>query len=81
VVLADGKDDRLADLAADRVAQRMFEEGFAENLVGGFGEETLLELAVLISLLTLRAIFVGELNKEALVGEQLGSDIAAGVNN
>jgi hypothetical protein len=47
VVLADGEDDGLADLAADRVAQGVFQEGLAEELVGGFGEEALLELALL----------------------------------
>ena len=51
VVLADGEDDRLADLAADRIAQGIFQKGLAEELVGGLGEEALLELALLEGLL------------------------------
>ena len=34
VILADGEDDGLADLAADRIAQRIFEKGLAEELIG-----------------------------------------------
>jgi hypothetical protein len=37
----------LADFAADRVAQRVLQKGLAEELVGGFGEEALLEFALL----------------------------------
>jgi hypothetical protein len=35
VPLADGKDDRLADFAADRVAQGVLKERLAEDLVSG----------------------------------------------
>ena len=55
VVLADGEDDRLADLAADRVAQGVLQEGLAEELVGRVGEEALLELALLEGLLLVLA--------------------------
>ena len=55
VVLADGEDDRLADLAADRIAQGVLEERLAEELVGGVGEEALLELALLEGLLLVLA--------------------------
>ena len=40
VILADGEDDRLADLPANRVVQRVFQEGLAEERIGGIGEET-----------------------------------------
>ena len=55
VVLADGEDDRLADLAADRVAQGVFQERLAEDCVGRAGEEPLLELALLVRLLLVLA--------------------------
>ncbi len=71
MVLADGEDDRLADLAADRIAQGVLEEGLAEELVGGVGEEALLELALLEGLLLVLARVVGERDDEALFGEQL----------
>jgi hypothetical protein len=60
VVLADGEDDRLADFAADRVAQGVFQKGLAQELVGGVGEETLLELALLEGLLLVLAAVIGE---------------------
>ena len=34
VILADSKDDGLADLATDRIAKGVFQEGLAEELVG-----------------------------------------------
>ena len=55
MVLADRKDDGLADFAADRVAQGVFQKGLAEELVGGIGKETLLELALLEGLLLIFA--------------------------
>ena len=64
VVLADREDDRLADLPADRIAQGVFQEGLAEELVGGVGEEALLELALLESLLLVFAGIVLELDDE-----------------
>ena len=81
VVLADGEDDGLADLAADRIAQGVFEEGLAEELVGGVGEEALLELALLEGLLLVLAVVVGERDDEALFGEQFGGDLGAGIHH
>ena len=81
VVLADGEDDGLADLAADRIAQGVFQKGLAEELVGGVGEEALLELALLEGLLLVFAGVVGERDDEALFGKQLGGDLGAGIHH
>ena len=64
-MLADREDDGLADLSADRVAQGVFEKGFAEELVGGVGEETLFELALLVGFLLILAGVIGERGDEA----------------
>ena len=45
-MLTDGKDDGFSNLAADRIAQRIFEKCFAEELVGGFGEKTFFKLSL-----------------------------------
>jgi hypothetical protein len=50
MMLADREDDRLT-LAADRVAQGILQKYIAEHLIGGFGKEAFLELALLIDLL------------------------------
>jgi hypothetical protein len=50
VVLADGEDDGFAELAADGVAQAIFEEGFAETAVGGFEKKRFSKLALLEAL-------------------------------
>ena len=81
VVLADGEDDGLADLPADRIAQGVFQEGLAEELVGGVGEEALLELALLEGLLLVFAGIVGERDDEALFGKQFGGDLGAGIHH
>jgi len=47
------------------VAQSILEEGLAEELVGGVGEETLFELALLEGLLLILAGVVGERDDEA----------------
>lgn len=59
VVLADGKDDCLAEFARHRVAQSMFEEGLAENVVGRVGEELLFEIPPAESLFDFDAVLVG----------------------
>jgi hypothetical protein len=41
------EEDRLPDLPADRIRQGVFEEGVAEEPVGGFGEESLFEFPFL----------------------------------
>ena len=81
VVLADGEDDRLADLAADRIAQGILQKGLAEELVGGFGEEALLELALLVNLLLVFACVILELDDEALFGKKLRGDLGAGIDH
>ncbi len=81
VVLADGKDDRLADLAADRIAQGIFQKRLAEKLVGGVGEKALLELALLEGLLLVIAGVIGDGDDEALFRKQFGGDLGAGVHH
>jgi hypothetical protein len=73
--LADGEDDGLADLPADRIAQGVFQVGIAEELVGGVGEKAFLELALLERLLLVLARVVGERDDEALFGKQFGGDL------
>ena len=41
VILTNGEDDGFANLAADRIAVRMFQKCFAEKLVGGIGKEVI----------------------------------------
>ncbi|MCG3768872.1 MAG: hypothetical protein JW394_0993 [Nitrospira sp.] len=67
VVLADGEDDGLADLAADRIAQGIFEKGFTEELISGYREKPSFKLALLESLIVVIAFVVFERNNEALV--------------
>ena len=81
VVLADSKDDGLADLPADRVAQGVFQKRLAQQLVGVVGKEALLELALLEGLLLVLASVIGEGNDEALLREQRGGDFGAGVDH
>src|SRR5712691_898452 len=81
VILADSEDDGLADLAADRIAQGIFQKGLAEQLVRGVGEEALLELALLEGLLLVFAGIVGERDDEALFGKQFGGDLGAGIHH
>ena len=51
VILADGEDDGLANLAAYRVAQGIFQKRLAEEFVGGLGEEPFFKLALLVGFL------------------------------
>ena len=81
VVLADREDDRLADFSAHRVAQRVFEEGLAQKLVGGLGEEALLEFALLEGFLLVFAGVVGEGDDEAFLGQQFRGDVGARVDH
>ena len=67
MILADSEDDGLADLAADGVAQGIFEKGFAKKLIGALREETLFKLALLEGLLLIFPICVFELRVETLV--------------
>ncbi|WP_297927298.1 hypothetical protein, partial [Metallibacterium sp.] len=81
VVLADGEQDGFADFAADRIAQCMLQEGLAQQLVGGLGEEAPLELAVRKGLLLRIAVVVAEGGQETGFGEQLGGDAAARIDH
>ena len=79
--LADGEDDGFADLAADGIAKGVFEEGLAEEFVGGVGEEAFLEFALFVGLFLVLAFSIGELDDEAFFGEELGGDFGAGVDD
>lgn len=81
VVLADGKDDRLADFPADRVAQGVFQKRFAKELVGGIRKETFFELSLLEGLLLILAGVIGERDDEAFFGKQRGGNFGAGVHH
>ncbi len=81
MVLADGKDDRLADFAADRVAQGVLQERLAEELVGGVSKEALFELALLEGLLLILAGVIRERDDESFFGKQLGGDLGAGIHH
>ena len=68
VILADRKDDRLSDLAADRVTQRVLKEGFAEKLVGGLGIKALFKLALLVGFLLVFTRFVNGRDNKPIFG-------------
>src|ERR1019366_7374364 len=76
VMLADGKNDRLADLPL--IGSR---SAFLEDLIGGFGKEAFLKLALLVDLLLVVAFVILELDDEAILGKKLGCDLAAGIHN
>ena len=63
------------------IAQRVFQKGLAEKLIGGVGEEALLELALLEGLLLVLARVVRERDDEALFGKKLGGDLGAGIHH
>ena len=90
VVLTDGENDGLADLAADGIAQGILHESFAENLVGRVGKEAFLELTLLEGLpLVLSDLAclcgvcrqIGEGNDKSLLREQPGRHVRAGVHH
>ena len=81
VVLADGKDDRLADLTAHGIAEGILQKGLAEKQVCGLSEKVLLELPLLKGLLLVFARVVGEGGHEALFREQFGGDFGAGIHD
>ena len=81
VVLADCEEDGFADLTTYRVPESVFEEGLAEDLVGGFREEASLELALPIGLFVVLAVVIGERYDEALFGEEFGSNFGARVHH
>ena len=66
VVLADGEDDGLAGLTADRVSQGMGKEGAAEETIGRIREETLLELPLPVGFFPVLTGVVAERRDEAL---------------
>ncbi len=75
--LTDGEDKGLADFPADGIAQGIFEEGLAEKLIRGTGEEALFKLPLLIGLFLLFAFLVCKGYDETLFGEQFGGDLGA----
>ena len=81
MLLADREDDGLADLAAHRVVQRVFEKGPAEQAVRGVGEEAFLERALFVRLLLVLAGGVGERHDEPFLGEELGRHVGARVDD
>ena len=81
MVLTDGEDDGLADLAADGITEGVFEERLAKYLVGGLRKEALLELALLERLLLILARVVGKRDDESFFGEQFGGDLRAGIHH
>ena len=80
VVLADSKDDGLADFTAHRVTQGVFQKRLAQQLVGVVGKETFLELALLEGLLLVLASVIGEGDDKTLFREQRGGDLGAGID-
>jgi hypothetical protein len=81
VILADSKDDGLADFAADWIAQGVFEESLADDLIGGIGKEALFKLPLLEGLLLILAGIVSKRDDEALFGKKLGGDLGAGIHH
>ena len=75
------KNDRLAYLAADGIAQGILQEGLAEDLVRVFGKEPLFERALFEGLLLIFTRVVGEGHDEPVFGEQLGGYFRSGVNH
>ncbi len=81
MVLADGKDDGLADFATYRITQRILKKGLAEKLVGGIGKESLFELALLECFLLIISGFVGKRNNETFFRKQVGGNLRAGIHD
>ena len=81
MVLADGKDDRLADFAADRVAQSMFHECLAQKQIGWVREESFFKLALFVGFLVILAFIVFEFDDEAFLGKQSCCHFGAGVHH
>ena len=81
MILADGKDDGLADFSADGIAQRIFKESFTKELVRGLGEKALFKFALLVGLLLVVATVVLELDDKPRLREKLGGHLAAGVHD
>ena len=79
--LAHGKNDGLADFAADGIAQGIFQKRLAEQLVGGIGKEPFLKLALLVSFLLVVAFVILELDDKTLLGQQLGGNFRPGIHD
>ena len=63
------------------VAQGVFQERLAEDLVCGLGKEAFLKFPLLESLVMLIAGIVGHGNDKTLVGKQLRCNVGAGVHH
>ena len=81
VVLAHGKNDGLPDLAANGVAQGVFDKGLAEDLIGRGRKEALLEFALLVGFLLVVALVVLKLDDKPVVRQKLGGDFGPGIND
>ena len=79
--LADREDNGFADLAAHRIAQSVLQEGLAQDLIGGLGEEALLELSLFEGLLLVFTSVVREVHYESFFGEQFGGNFGASVHD
>ena len=81
VVLADGEDDGLAGLTADRITQGMGKEGAAKKAIGRIGEEVFLELPLPVGFFPVLTGVVAERRDEALFGEEGGGHFRARIHH
>src|SRR5207302_363464 len=81
MTLADCEDDRLADLPTDWIAQGVFHESLAEDLVGCTCEKTLLEFTLLESLLLILAFVIFEGDDETLFGKEFRGDFGSSIHH
>ena len=81
MVLADGKDYRLPDFAAHRIAQGVLQKCLTEELVGTVGKKTLLELPLFECFLLVFACIVCKRNNEPLFREQVRSNVGTGIHH
>ena len=81
VVLADGEDDGLADLATDRVAQGVFQEGLAEERLVASEKNCFSKSRCLKASSSSSPLIVGERDGEALLGQEFGGDLGAGIHD
>ena len=81
VVLANSENDGLPDLATDRVPERVFQKRFAEKLIRAWSEKTLFKLPLFERFCFVLALFVFELDGEALIGQEFGRDFGPRVDD
>ncbi len=81
VILGDAEHDGFADLAGEGVEKGMIEEGVTDYVVGLFREELALEIPEEIGVFDLLPFFVFKHDGVALLREELGGDLGAGVGD